>query len=400
MSRLLVLGAGLAQVDAIQRVKDLGHKLIAMDGDPQAPGLDVADQSFILDITDADEVIKVAQKLNIDGVISFSVEAVVKTVAEAAAALNLPGISPEAADNATSKKRMREIWQAKGIPSCRSICCRSLTAARDAVREIGFPLVLKPSDNAGSRGVSVIYSLSELDHFYEIAASFSRVGDILLEEFMAGEEMSVEGFICGGRFHLTGISDKIRTNPPYLLDLAVMFPSVKSQKMQHKAVQVVTEAALALGLDKTPIHAEIIATTQGPKMVELAARGPGFKVFTTMIPWSGGVDVVSEFVKIAIGEIPDIRMSLSRGAVLVFPQAKPGKVVSVKGVDAACAVPNIVDLKIYVKPGDTIYPLRSGADRIGHIIALADNRERAEEAVYQAEKNLLIDVIPSMEERS
>lgn len=393
MPRLLVIGAGAAQVDAISRAQDLGVTVIAMDGDPNAPGLKVADVAIVVDINNEREVIAGANAHRVDGVLCFSVEAAVVPVAIAAQALGLPGLSVESARNATSKKRMREIWAAKGIPSCRFMSCRSLDGARAAAEAIGFPLVVKPDDNAGSRGVMYVDTILELESAYRAALVFSRNGDVLVEEFMLGEEMSVEGFLYEGGVHLTGFSDKIRTPPPYLLDLAVLFPSVKAKDVLGEAVQVVSDAAHALGLDMTPIHAELMVTPMGPKMVELAARGPGFKVFSMMIPWSGGVDVVRESIRIALGETPDLGMSAYRGAVLVFPQAMPGKVDSVKGVELARDVPLISDLEVYVKPGDTINPLRSGADRIGHIIALSEERASAVEAVRRAESLLQVDVL-------
>lgn len=394
MPRLLVIGAGISQIDAILRAQALGVTVIAMDGDQNAPGLAVADTPLVVDIKNTEDVVMNARNYCVDGVLCFSVEAAVISVAMVAEALGLPGMSVEAAKNATSKKRMRELWLDKGIPSCRFISSRTVGSAREAAEEIGFPLVVKPADNAGSRGVSYVGTIMELETAYNTALNFSRNGDVLIEEFMPGEEISVEGFVYNGAFYLTAISDKVRTPPPHLLDLVVSFPSAKQTEVQEKAVQVVRDAAHALGVDMTPIHAEVMITSTGPRMVELAARGPGFKVFSMMIPWAGGVDVIRESIQIALGEMPDLRMSAKRGAVLAFPQVMPGKVLSVKSVEDARDVPFIRDLEIYLKPGDTINPLRSGGDRIGHIIALSDDRDSAEDAVQQAEHMIQINVMP------
>lgn len=198
--------------------------------------------------------------------------------------------------------------------------------------------------------------------------------------------------MVGGRFHRVGLSDKIRTPPPYLLDTAVLFPSRQPAAIQEAAVDLVARAASALGIDNAPIHAEVMVTPKGPMMVELAARGPGFKVFTDMIPWSSGIDVLANLIALSLGEATSFPAPLERGSVLLFPPARPGRVRAVTGVEAGRAVPHVVDLEIYVKPGESVRLLTSGSDRVGHIIALADTREAAETAARTAERAVTIAV--------
>jgi biotin carboxylase len=126
-------------------------------------------------------------------------------------------------------------------------------------------------------------------------------------------------------------------------------------------------------------------------MVELAARGPGFKVFTEMIPWVTGIDTVRELIRLSVGETPDFSNPLQRGAVLRFPEVAPGRVRRIAGLDAARRTSGITDLEIYCREGDTVRPLTSGVDRVGHIFALADTRAAAPAAVQQAEQTLRIE---------
>jgi biotin carboxylase len=132
--------------------------------------------------------------------------------------------------------------------------------------------------------------------------------------------------------------------------------------------------------------------------VEMAVRGAGFHVFTEMLPWVTGVAVVEQLIRLSVGLATDFTVKALRGAVLRFPEARPGRVRAVDGVEQARGVPGIRDLEIYVKAGDIIRPLRSGSDRIGHIIAMADTRAEAAAAVAQAEQLIHVDVDDAVSE--
>jgi biotin carboxylase len=391
MRKVLIIGAGPVQVAGIQRARELGFHVIAADDNPSAPGLALADRADIGHVKDVAYLTALARAERVEGIFSISVEQAVKTIAAACHALHLPGLTPEAAENATNKHRMRIAWAAAGVPSPSSHACQSLAEARTVAEQLGFPVVVKPADSAGSRGVSFVDRDAQLDSAYEQARVFATAGTVLVEEYMHGVEMSVEAFVAGGRFWPLALSDKIRTQPPYLLDTTVLFPSEQPTAIQAEAVRIVARAAEVLGIDNAPIHAEVMVTPKGPMMVELAARGPGFKVFTEMIPWVTGIDTVRELIRLSVGETPDFSKPLQRGAVLRFPEVSPGRVRHITGLDEARRIPSITDLEVYCREGDTVRPLTSGADRVGHIIAMAGTRAAALAAVREAEQTLRIE---------
>ena len=386
--RLMVVGAGEAQIAGIACAQRMGFEVVAVDGDSSAPGLSIAEHPVVADIRDAKAIIELAKNNSISGVCAFSVEAAVRAVAAVAHALGLPGPSIEAARNATDKNRMRKRWAAAGIPSPTSCPCLNVEDVERAALEIGLPVVVKPADSAGSRGVSLVTEAKQLAAAYESARMNALGGVVLVEFFMPGVEMSVEGFMVGGKFHALATSDKIRTNPPYLLDTTVLFPSEHSTDLVSRAIDLVARAATALELDVAPVHAEVMVTPAGPMMVELAARGPGFRVFTTMLPWVTGIDGAAELIRLSTGSSVSFDRIKSRGAVLRFPEVRPGRVQRITGLEAAKRTPGVVEVEIYCKIGDRVRPLTSGADRIGHIIALADTRAAAATAVRTAEEQL------------
>jgi biotin carboxylase len=394
MRKVLIIGAGSVQVAGIQRARELGFHVIAADDNPAAPGLALADLADVGHVKDVAYITALARAERVEGVFSISVEQAVKTIAAVCHELRLPGLTPEAAENATNKHRMRTAWAAAGVPSPASHACQSFPDVRAAVARVGFPAVVKPADSAGSRGVSFVDGDAQLDSAYEQARVYATGGTVLVEEYMPGIEMSVEAFVSGGKFWPLATSDKIRTEPPYLLDTTVLFPSEQPTAIQDEAVRIVARAAEVLGIDNAPLHAEVMVTPKGPMMVELAARGPGFKVFTEMIPWVTGIDTVRELIRLSVGETPDLSQPLRRGAVLRFPEVPPGRVKSISGVEAARAIPGITDLEIYCQEGEIVRLLTSGGDRVGHIIAMAETREAAAAAVQQAEQALRIETEP------
>ncbi len=391
--KVLIIGAGSVQATGIRRAKEMGCTVIATDGNPRAPGLAHADMAVVIDVKDIPRTVALAKKQRIDGVLCIAVEAAVKTVAAVASEMGLPGLSPEAAEKATNKGLMRKFWALEGVPSPSSFGCRSLQDAQHASSDVGLPVVVKPADNAGSRGVSFVDRPEDLPQAYKKALSCSESGLVLIEAFMAGVEMSVEAFSYKGKIHILALSDKMRTSPPSLLDMTVLFPSSQPAHVQRGVERIAEAAIVALGIDMSPVHAEVMVTPRGPMMVELAARGPGFKVFTDMIPWVTGVDVVRELIKVSLGEEPDFSIRYNRGSVLRFPEVLPGRVRAVEGLDAARRLEGILDLDIYVQPGEMVRPLASGSDRIGHIIAVADTRKKAQEIVDQAERMLKVEVV-------
>ncbi|MFQ5874328.1 MAG: ATP-grasp domain-containing protein, partial [Dehalococcoidia bacterium] len=309
--------------------------------------------------------------------------------------LHLPGPGVLGARVATSKAMMREVFSQHGIPSPMARCCASLTEAEAAIRALGLPVVVKPTDNAGSRGVTYIDHPSQLAHAVEHALAHSKEQRLMVEEYVPGVEMSVEGFVVKGRFSAIALSDKIRTRPPYLLDTTVLFPSEQPKEVQEIARDLVRKSVEAAGLDTATIHAELkVGPDGGVKMIEFAARGAGFKVFTDMLLWVTGIDVVVALVRLAVGQPVDLSSPLARGSVLRFPDVAPGKVLRIQGVEEARAVPGVKELELYVQPGDQVPVLTSGSDRVGYFITVGESRREAERVMEQVEKMLCIEVAP------
>jgi biotin carboxylase len=375
---LLLIGAGNAQIEGINTAKNLGFKVIAIDGDPNAPGLKKADVGIVSDVRDYKNAVKIAKKYNITATTTISSEVCLPTVAAINEICGLPGILPEKTSLVTNKGEMRIKYKKYNVPSPQFYVINDRSELKEAAQQINYPSVIKPVDSSGSKGVALVQCFSQLENAYSSARSFSNLGKVILEEFMDGEEVSVEAFVVNGNINILTLSDKLRTSPPYLLDTCVIFPSKYPENLQNEIKSVACSAIRALELDNCPIHVELLLTDGGPKIVELAARGAGFQVYTHMIPHVTGVSPVEVQLRLLRGEEPEIKVhNPLKGACIRFWEGKNGFVKSISGEDTAKKLQGVMDLQIYASVGSKVNNLKSGVDRLGHLITYGDTSDEA-----------------------
>jgi len=390
MSKIMFIGAGYFQEPGIRRAKELGHFVIATDGNREAPGLKLADEAFVVDVKDKKAHLKIASQQSIDAVLSIASDACIETVASVTEEFGLAGIDSKVAECGTDKALMRDAFAKSGVPSPRFFAVHDYAELQDRAVQIGYPLVVKPADNAGSRGVQKVDDPSGLESAYKNARAYSRKQKVMVEEFMEGVEVSVEVLMSGGKMHIIAVSDKIRTQPPYLLDTHVIFPTACSVEDREKVIAVARASIDSVGITQGPVHIELMMTSEGPIPVELAARGPGFKVFTDILPIITGVDLLKAHIDVALGNLLDLTFDQKMSAAIRFFSATDGSVKDVKGIEEVKLMPGIHDIEIYVKEGDKVKSLTSGADRIGHVIATAPSREQVMKLIEEVDEKLEI----------
>jgi biotin carboxylase len=375
--KLLFIGAGPSQSAGIKKAKDLGHYVISIDENPKSEGFLYSDKYFIMSIFDYDAIISLAKKHGIDAALSVSSDVCLEAVSVVNEAISHPSLTKDQVKLATNKGQMRQKLSVSNNLCPKFFLCKSLEDIEAVLHLISTPVVVKPVDSSGSRGVLYIDDKSDLVKLSEQVFSFSKTNEIIIEEFMEGLEVAVEAFIIDGNLFVLCISDKVRTSPPFLLDTTVIFPSSQPKDVLREIRNSLEEALKHLEFDNTPIHAEIIITNEGPKIVEIATRGAGFKVFTKIIPYVTGVDSLMVQIKLLLGESIEIQHIENNAACLKFFSGSEGVLKSVSGLDRINENSSLEEIEIYPKIGDKINNLESGGDRIGHIITFSKNRNQA-----------------------
>lgn len=374
MKKLLFVGAGVYQLPGIRKANEEGYVTIAIDGDPKAIGLQEANLGKHLNILDKELCLKFAKEHEIDGVLTIASDVAVPTVAYIAEQMHLPGISTNTAEVSTNKYLQRQKMIEAGIKCPIFEIVGSEEELNDALNKFQYPVVIKPIDSAGSRGVFYVDTDEKLYSSFPTSMRYSKVKKVIIEEFIDGFEVSIEAFSCFGETKIIALSRKERTAPPHMLDTSVTFPAQLSEDMIEKVKKIGIATIKAIGIDHAPIHLELlISPNEEVVPVELAARGPGFKVFTDIIPYVTGVDVLKASLDLALGKKPDLQITQNKAASVVFLEAIDGFVEEIRGVEIARAYPEVYDLDIYVKRGDKTRKLSSGQDRVGHVIVFGNH---------------------------
>lgn len=376
--RVMVVTAGRHQAPVILKAKELGYEVLATDGDPGAPGLALADHAVVADALNASELLRIAQAFRPQAIVTEQTDVAVPAVAAVAEQLGRPGIGADCATRATDKWAMRQACRHAGIPAPEYRLGTSIGEITAAAYEIGLPVVVKPSDNQASRGVTKILDALDLPAAAARALAASRSGRVLVEECMSGAELSVESFIRGDIVDILGISEKTKCAPPHAFDLELIYPGAYAADVLAEIRALNTMVIRAIGLKMGFAHAEMIITPKGVRLIEIAARGCGARIATDLLPRLTGVDLLAARLRQALGEsvdIPEVRQYLV--GILRFFQFPPGTVRHIKGLQKAARQPGVIYLDFTPVVGTTLLAPESGDQRPGFVLGAAPTRAKA-----------------------
>ena len=183
---------------------------------------------------------------------------------------------------------MRLALQKENVPIPKFFKVSNVKEYQNAVKKFNMPFIVKPVDSSGSRGIFEVIDINNnqlIKQAYEYCRPFSRNGDVIVEEYMKGPEVSVETLSINGECHVIQITDKLTTGAPHFVEMAHSQPTRHSQKIIEQISKIAKAANKAIGIENGPSHTEIIVTTEGPKVVELGARLGGDNITTHLVPF-------------------------------------------------------------------------------------------------------------------
>lgn len=369
--RLLVLGAGPAQLGLLEAARKRDVFVIAVDRDPTAPGFAFADRRAIISTEDERGIERLAAAERITGVIAPGIDWPVGIAARVAGKLGLPHpIAPSVGSLAVSKARQRERFVAAGIPQPR---WRLVSELED---DLPVPCVVKAPDRQGQRGLTVVRDERDLPGAIAGAVKASRTGAALVEELEESPEVTVNAFSVDGEFHPLTVTDRITAEPPaFGVALAHVWPA------EADAVDAARRAVEALGIHDGPTYTQI----RGGKVIEVAARlGGGHDA--ELCEAALGVDLNSLALSAALGEemTPPAPQPRVGGATTAFLVPPPGELLALEGVEEAEQADGVIAVRVYRRPGFHFGELRVGADRAGAVQAIGASRAEAYERARSA----------------
>ena len=337
MKKILLLGGPVFQKPVIQRAKSMGLYVGVADISQNAPAASLADEFFQGSIRDYDAMLAIAREFKPDAIASGACDTSVVTVARLCEELGLPGNSVDAALNSTDKFRMINCFAQEGVPHP-AFAVAKVSELETFVPPFSYPVITKPTDSAGGRGVNLVSSPEELPAALQTASKAGISGDVLVEECMTGPEVSVEIIVSGGVPHVLQVTDKLTSGAPNFFEIGHIQPTSLSCEQRRAISDVASSAVLAVGLKNSAAHAEVMLTSEGPKMVELGARLGGDWITSHLI-WNSvsGIDMVETMIKLALGEeFNELSYSDSGKFVATkFLPAREGVLQELNGIETA-----------------------------------------------------------------
>lgn len=389
--RLLLLGGSHFYRPLIRIAQALGLEVILVDKNPDTVGRQDADLFEAVDIIDEQGVLEVAKRFAVDAILAAN-DWGIATASVVAQKLSLRGVHPDVVQRCVNKRLMRERWAEKGCANPRFAVTTNLPQARKAAQQIGYPVMLKASDNRGaSRGVMRIGSPDELEKHYEYCKGFSYDETVLVEQCLVGSEHSVEAISIDGEVHILAMCDKIKTPYPYRVDKALLYPTALTKEQREQAFATVREAVMALGIEEGPSHTELAFTKEGPRLFECACRGGGGRIFPDIVRITSGVDYAKATIQQLLGEPIKIEPRDAMACALGFIIPEPGVIASIDGVKQVQNWEWVYACESFRKVGEEVVKVKSGGDRAGYYIITAPERAELERRYQQIEKQTLID---------
>jgi biotin carboxylase len=388
MRTLWIVSGGKEAVPGIKRAKQLGLRVVVSDGDPSAPGFRFADEHFVVSTYDVEEHIRTVShyhrnRFPVDGVLSMAAD-VPLTVASIAEELGVAGIPLDTARLASDKFLMKRHFAACGVPIPWFRSVQNLGEFEEVARQRELPLILKPVDSRGGRGVLRITRNTQLAEAFEISRSASPSQRVMVEEFLQGPQISTESILLDNCSITPGFSDRnyeyLDRFSPYVVENGGTQPTRLNADDQAAVVETAEKAARSLSLSNWTVKGDLVFTSQGPKVIEMAPRLSGGWFATDQIPLFAGVDIVAVAIRLALGETvePDeIRPRKSDAVAIRYFFPPPGKVVSIAGLEDFQDQPWVHRLSLSLKPGDRVEPITDHTKRVGFVITTGPTRATA-----------------------
>lgn len=384
----LVLGGTSPHIELIQKLQNRGYYVILLDYLENPPARAQADQHIIESTLDLEAVRAVAVKVNAALVISTSVDQANVTACYVGEKLGLPHpYSYETAAVIANKALMKQRLIEHNLPTARYVFTDRAIAPD--IGDLQFPLVVKPADSNGSAGVRRVDDVAEMEKFLAVALDISRAKQAVIEEFITGDELSIDCFVERGRAKIVLIRRKFAVPDmvgvdPVMQSTGSIAPYEISAAQQDDLEQVLTNLVRAFGLDNTPLLVQGFMTDKGLSLIEFAARlsgGTGTEI-TKLI---SGFDTLDAAIDSYLG-IP-VKVQLQKPQSFSMTNtiyANPGVFASIEGVEALIAEGIISKMLYYKTPGMLIGSDMSTRSRIGAFIVNAPNMPEVVERVRQA----------------
>ena len=316
MKKLAIIGASYLQNPLIEKAKTMGLETHVFAWECGDVGEKTADFFYPISIIEKEQILARCKQIGIDGICTIASDLAAITVNYVAYHLGLTCNNPSCAEKSTNKHEMRKAFEAGGDPSPKSILIRSIEDL--AGISLRYPLIIKPTDRSGSRGITKVETPDGLRQAIDAAMNHSFEKAALVEEFATGQEYSVECVSYGGKHQLLAITLKYTTGAPRFIETGHLQPAPLTAEMAKKIQTVVFHALDSLEITNGASHSELKIAEDGTiQLIEIGGRMGGDFIGSDLVALSTGVDFVRAVIDVALGNQPDLTPSSAVGAAAV-----------------------------------------------------------------------------------
>jgi biotin carboxylase len=380
--KLMVLGAGPFQVAGIRKAVELGYIVISVDNVPGNPGHGYAHHSLNFSTTEREALADQADALAIDGVCTFSSDIAVPSVGYICDRLGLPGVSLATAERMSAKHRFRETQLHAGLPHPAFMVAHEPGELEGLDDRLRFPLMFKPVDASGSRGVRLVpgASAEAIASAFSYAQAYSSAGGVCIEEFVPGREVGGDAILFGGKIAFVAITEKHFEG---FVVTGHNFPAMLLDEDRRRIGAAIAECASAVGYTEGPLNFDVKVSPEYVVVLEMSARNGGNGI-PAIIYRATGVDVEKAAIQLALGEavaVPpsvDADLLVRRGAASrIFGSSLGGTLRHINSLEQARAlVPELFDLNVAVPVGGRVGPFEHNGNLVGCALFDCEDRDR------------------------
>lgn len=382
---ILLFGVGELQQSIIKRahLKDLF--VVGVDPCEDAYCKDEVDAFEIVGGQDYEGTLAVAKKYAVSGIVTAATDKPLVMMARVAQALGLPFFSVETAEWSTDKYQMKQRFLAGGVPCAQG----RLISNIEETEGLNYPVIVKPRDNSGSRGVKICDTKDELAEAIEEALQYSHLDTVLVEEIIEGPEYSIESLHYDGKSEVIQFTEKRTTPFPYNVELGHKQPANLTKYQKSQICDIVERIGRTLKFENCPSHTELKINSRGIFVIETSPRLGGDYITSTLVPLSTGINMEDQLLNIALKEEVDTQTGRIDKASSVCFLCLPEGLVTV--IDNAISeikdCPNVYDFVLKLKSGDRVNKITSSLNRYGQFIIVGEDRDMVDSmtAVYEEE---------------
>lgn len=383
---ILIFGVGELQLSIINRANAMGLFTVGIDPCEDAYAKNACQAFEVVGGQDYEGTLAVAQKYNVSAVVTAATDKPLVMMARIAKELNLPFYSVETAQWSTDKYQMKQRFIEGGVPCARG----RLIHNADEAKDLFFPVICKPRDNSGSRGVKLCRDIQELQECIDEALQYSHLDTVLVEEFIEGQEYSIESLHYNGKTEIIQFTEKRTTEFPYNVELGHKQPANLSENERQLIRNIISKIADCMHFENCPSHTELKINKRGIFVIETSPRLGGDYITSTLTPLSTGINIEDQLLHIALGEKVDTTTGrVENASAVCFLSLPEGDVAAIdEQISEVPSWPNIFNFNLKLKEGDKVNRITSSLNRYGQFIVSGRTREELDKIVEKYNKNI------------